>query len=218
MTEKISATIEDYLSLLYISERDGEPASGARMAELLGVSAPTVTNTLKRMKRDGLIDIDEAHRPRLTQSGIKSAHTVLRRHMLAEWLLVRLVSWAKVHDEAHGFEHTISAEVEKALLAELNHPETCPHGNPLPGFESAAADWIPLTQVKTGQQVIVRRIHELAEEIPGLLKFLEDNGIKPGQVVKVSQELPFNQTITMMVNEKPVTLGFPIARKIFVEH
>ena len=67
MTEKISATIEDYLSLLYISERDGEPVSGARLADLLGVSAPTVTNTLKRMKRDGLVEIDEDHLPKVNQ-------------------------------------------------------------------------------------------------------------------------------------------------------
>ena len=218
MTEKISATIEDYLSLLYISERDGEPVTGVRLSESLGVSTPTVTNTLKRMKRDGLIEMDEDHQPRLTPAGTESARTVLRRHMLAEWLLVRLVSWAKVHDEAHGFEHTISTEVEDASMAELNQPETCPHGNPLPGFEANAAAWIPLTQVKTGEKVIVRRIHELAEEIPGLLKFLEENGIKPGQVVTVKEELPFNQTITLLVEGKPVTLGFPIARKIFVEH
>jgi DtxR family Mn-dependent transcriptional regulator len=217
MTDKISATIEDYLSLLYISERDGEQTSGARLAELLSVSAPTVTNTLKRMKRDGLIEMDETHLPRLTAEGDQSARTVLRRHMLAEWLLVRLVSWAKVHDEAHGFEHTISDEVEAALVEELNQPETCPHGNPLPGFEAATADWIPLTQIKPGETVTVRRVHELAEEIPGLLQFLEENDIKPGQMVRVNEVLPFNQTVTLLVQEKPVTLGFSIARKIFVE-
>jgi DtxR family Mn-dependent transcriptional regulator len=122
-----------------------------------------------------------------------------------------------VHDEAHGFEHTISDEVEAALVEELNQPETCPHGNPLPGFEAATADWIPLTQIKPGETVTVRRVHELAEEIPGLLQFLEENDIKPGQMVRVNEVLPFNQTVTLLVQEKPVTLGFSIARKIFVE-
>jgi DtxR family Mn-dependent transcriptional regulator len=217
MTGKISATIEDYLNILYISERDGEPASGARLAELLGVSAPTVTNTLKRMKRDGLVEMDDAHLAKLTKLGEESARTVLRRHMLAEWMLIRLLSWSKVHDEAHGFEHTISEDVEAALLDELNQPETCPHGNPLPGFEDAVASWVPLTQIEKGQRVIIRRIHELAEEIPGLLSFLEENGIEPGQQVLMNEILPFNQTVTLMVNEKPVTLGFSIARQIFVE-
>lgn len=217
MTEKISATIEDYLSLLYISERDGEPVSGARLADLLGVSAPTVTNTLKRMKRDGLVEIDETHLPKLTKNGDESARTVLRRHMLAEWMLIRLLSWSKVHEEAHDFEHSISDDVEAALIEELNQPETCPHGNPLPGYEAAVADWIPLTQVKVGQQVTIRRIHELAEEIPGLLRYLEENEIEPGQVVHVSDILVFNQTVTLEVKGKPVTLGFSIARQIYVE-
>jgi len=217
MAEKISATIEDYLSLLYITERDGEPVSGARLAELLGVSAPTVTNTLKRMKRDGLVDMDTSHLPKLTEFGEERARTVMRRHMLAEWMLIRLLSWSKVHEEAHGFEHTISEDVEAALLDELNQPETCPHGNPLPGYESAVADWIPLTQVQPGQPVIIRRIHELAEEIPGLLRFLEEKGIEPGEPAQVSEVLAFNQTLTLQVKEKPVTLGFSIARQIFVE-
>lgn len=217
MEQKISATIEDYLNILYISERDGEPASGARLAELLGVSAPTVTNTLKRMRRDGLVEMDDSHLPKLTKLGEESARTVLRRHMLAEWMLIRLLSWSKVHDEAHGFEHTISEDVEAALLDELNQPETCPHGNPLPGFEDTVAHWVPLTQIEKGQQVIIRRIHELAEEIPGLLRFLEENGIEPGQAVVMSEILPFNQTVTLIVKENPVTLGFSIARQIFVE-
>lgn len=217
MTDKISTTIEDYLSLLYISERDGELVSGARLADLLGVSAPTVTNTLKRMKRDGLVEMDASHLPKLTKNGDECARTVLRRHMLAEWMLIRLLSWSKVHEEAHDFEHSISDDVEAALLEELNQPETCPHGNPLPGFEDAVADWVPLTQVKPGQRVIIRRIHELAEEIPGLLHYLEHNEIEPGQVVQVSDVLVFNQTVTLIVENKPVTLGFPIARQIFVE-
>ena len=141
----------------------------------------------------------------------------MRRHMLAEWMLIRLLSWSKVHQEAHDFEHSISDDVEAALLEELNQPETCPHGNPLPGYEATVADWIPLTHVKAGQQVIIRRIHELAEEIPGLLGFLEENDIEPGQPAKVVDVLVFNQTVTLEVNEKPVTLGFSIARQIFVE-
>lgn len=217
MSEKPSATIEDYLSLLYITERDGEPASGARLAELLGVTPPTVTNALKRMSRDGLVEMDASHSPKLTQHGDELARSVLRRHMLAEWMLIRLLSWSKVHQEAHGFEHTISDDVEAALLEELNQPETCPHGNPLPGFEDSVSDWVALPLVKIGEEVIIRRIHELAEEIPGLLAFLEENHIEPGQPVTVTEVLPFNQTITLAVEGKAVTLGFSTARQIFVE-
>ena len=217
MTTKTSATIEDYLGLIYISERDGDSISGTRLAELLAVSAPTVTNTLKRMVRDGLITMDANHSPHLTPQGDQLARTVMRRHMLAEWMLIRMLSWSKVHHEAHEFEHTISDEVENALLLDLNQPETCPHGNPLPGHEAVVSAWVPLTNLKAGDCVTIRRIHELAEDIPELLAFLEEKRIEPGQEVKVVEVLPFNQTVTLNVLDNLVTLGFATAKQIFVE-
>jgi len=217
MTIKTSATIEDYLGLIYITERDGDTITGTRLAELLGVSAPTVTNTLKRMVRDGLITMDANHCPHLTPQGDQLARTVMRRHMLAEWMLIRMLSWSKVHHEAHEFEHTISEAVETALMQDLNQPETCPHGNPLPGHEAAVASWVPLTKLKSGDNVIIRRIHELAEDIPELLAFLEEKRIEPGQKVKVVEVLPFNQTITLDVLNNLVTLGFGTAKQIFAE-
>lgn len=217
MTNKTSATIEDYLGLLYISERDGDTITGIRLAELLAVSAPTVTNTLKRMVRDGLITMDTNHIPHLTPEGDELARTVMRRHMLAEWMLIRMLSWSKVHLEAHEFEHTISDEVERALLEDLNQPETCPHGNPLPGHEDAVSAWVPLTKLKQGDCVTIRRIHELAESIPELLAFLEEKNIEPGEKVRVVEVLPFNQTITLNVRDILVTLGFATARQIYAE-
>ncbi len=217
MTIKTSATIEDYLGLIYIYERDGDAITGIRLAELLAVSAPTVTNTLKRMVRDGLVTMDANHCPHLTPQGDQFARKVMRRHMLAEWMLIRMLSWSKVHREAHEFEHSISDEVETALLHDLNQPETCPHGNPLPGHEDAVSSWVPLTKLNAGDCVVIRRIHELAEDIPELLAFLEEKHIEPGQKVKVVEVLPFNQTVTLEVLDNLVTLGFSTAKQIFVE-
>lgn len=217
MTIKTSATIEDYLGLIYIYERDGDAITGIRLAELLAVSAPTVTNTLKRMVRDGLVTMDANHCPHLTPQGDQFARKVMRRHMLAEWMLIRMLSWSKVHREAHEFEHSISDEVETALLHDLNQPETCPHGNPLPGHEDAVSSWVPLTNLRAGDCVVIRRIHELAEDIPELLAFLEEKHIEPGQKVKVVEVLPFNQTVTLEVLDNLVTLGFSTAKQIFVE-
>lgn len=217
MTIKTSATIEDYLGLIYIHERDGDAITGIRLAELLGVSAPTVTNTLKRMVRDGLVTMDANHCPHLTPQGDQFARKVMRRHMLAEWMLIRMLSWSKVHREAHEFEHTISDEVELALLNDLNQPETCPHGNPLPGHEDAVSNWVPLTKLNSGANVTIRRIHELAEDIPELLAFLEEKHIEPGQKVRVVDILPFNETVTLEVLDNLVTLGFSTAKQIFVE-
>jgi len=212
--EKLSSTIEDYLMMIYVLERDGEPVLGVRLAELLGVTPPTVTNTLKRMVRDGLI-LNDKQGTRLTRAGHKSAQTVTRRHMLTEWLMVGRLPWSRLHGEAHNLEHAISGETESALLAELGSPDTCPHGNPLPGREAAVAAWRPLTEAVTGEGVVIRRIHELAEQNHELMDFLEAHGIMPGARVRVAEILPFNQTLTVEIGGRTATLGFASARQIF---
>ena len=214
--EKLSTTIENYLSLMYVLERDREPVVGVRLAELLRVTPPTVTNTLKRMVRDGWITMDKKG-TRLTKAGKQSARTVLRRHMLTEWMMARILPWSKLHEEAHNLEHAISAEVEKALFQELGHPQTCPHGNPLPGCEDAVSSWIPLLEASLNEKVIIRRIHELAEYNSELITFLEDKKLMPGAEVIVHEVLPFNQTLTLEIHGQVVTLGFASAYYIFVE-
>lgn len=214
--EKLSSTVEDYLSLIYVLQRDNMPVVGAHLAEVLGVSPPTVTNTLKRLVRDKLVVMDKKG-TRLTPEGWEAARTVVRRHMLTEWMMVRRLPWAKLHPEAHNLEHAISAETEAALLEELGHPDTCPHGNPLPGRERAVAGWIPLTEIPAGRTVTIRRVHEIAEHNAGLMAFVEEHGLLPGTQARVTEVLPFNQTITLDVDGKPVTLGFAAARYVFVE-
>jgi DtxR family transcriptional regulator, Mn-dependent transcriptional regulator len=214
--DKHSATIENYLSLMYVLERDKEPVVGVHLAQLFSVTPPTVTNTLKRMLRDGLIIMDK-NGTRLTKAGKQSARTVLRRHMLTEWMMARLLPWSKLHEEAHNLEHAISSEVESALFEELGHPQTCPHGNPLPGCEEAVSAWIPLTKTSSNQRVIIKRIHELAEYNLELLAFLESKGLMPGAEVTVGEVLPFNQTIALEIQGQVVTLGYAAAHHIFVE-
>jgi DtxR family Mn-dependent transcriptional regulator len=201
---------------MYVLERDKEPVLGVRLAELLSVTPPTVTNTLKRMVRDGLITMDK-NGTRLTKAGKQSARTVVRRHMLTEWMMARMLPWSKLHEEAHNLEHAISSQVETALFEDLGHPQTCPHGNPLPGCDEAVADWVPLVEVPSNQLVTIRRVHELAEYNLQLLAFLEKKGLTPGAEVTVQEVLPFNQTLTLNVKGQAVTLGFASARYLFVE-
>ncbi|MBN2118967.1 MAG: metal-dependent transcriptional regulator [Anaerolineales bacterium] len=214
--DKISPTIENYLSLMYVLELDKEPVLGVHLAQLLNVTPPTVTNTLKRMVRDGLITMDK-NGTRLTKAGKQSARTVVRRHMLTEWMMARILPWSKLHREAHNLEHAISSEVETALFEELGHPQTCPHGNPLPGCEEAVAAWIPITETSPDDVVVIRRIHELAEYNAELLEFLESKGLKPDAEAIVREVLPFNQTVTLEVEGQAVTLGFASAQQLFVE-
>jgi DtxR family transcriptional regulator, Mn-dependent transcriptional regulator len=214
---RISSTIEDYLGIIYVLERDGEPVTGVRLAQLLGVSAPTVTNTLKRMLRDDLITLDAEHRTHLTESGLQASQSVIRRHMLAEWMLSRMLSWSKVHKEAHEFEHAMSGEVEAALYTELNNPEVCPHGNPFPGHEEIASGWIALTDAPVGVPLVIRRIHEFAEDSDKVLAFLEENKIAPGREATILEVLPFNQTMNVCALGHVFALGFSVARYIYAE-
>jgi DtxR family Mn-dependent transcriptional regulator len=214
-----SPTIEDYLAVIYVMERDGEDIVAARLAESLEVSAPTVTVTLKRMERDGWLVFENKKGVVLTEAGLDAARTVIRRHMLTEWLLARMlkVPWSKVHSEAHQLEHSISKEIEQQMLTNLDNPQLCPHGNPLPGYEELSANWIPLTRMQVGDEIIIRRVHESAEDDSKLMEFLETNGIIPGAQACIRDILPFNQTLTLVLEGRPVILGYAAARYIEAE-
>jgi DtxR family Mn-dependent transcriptional regulator len=214
-----SPTIEDYLGIIYTLERDGEEVIGARLAGLLEVSAPTVTVTLRRMSRDQWITIDDDKKIHLTPAGVAAAKAVIRRHMLTEWMLAKILNlpWSKVHEEAHRIEHSISSNVELSLIDKLEDPSQCPHGNPMPGLESLSNGWIPLMTTAAGDQVIIRRIHEFLEDDPDLLKFLESNQILPDKKARIIELLPFNKTISLEISSHAITLGFDIAKSIFVE-
>lgn len=219
MAEKNSATIEDYLENLYILQRDGVPIVGVRLAGLLKVTPPTVTNTLKRMARDGLVTSNDVQGFLLTEQGLEMARSVMRRHMLTEWLLMTVlkIPWSQTHSEAHNLEHTVSDMIEEQMRTNLGNPKTCPHGNPMPGLEAVTSRWIPLIDIASGEAVIIRRIHELGENDPELMKFLEENGIVPGAKVEISEILSFNQTMSLKLKGRMVTLGFSSARYIYVE-
>ena len=216
---KPTPTIEDYLAIIYILERDGEEIIPAHLAKSLEVAPPTVTITLKRMERDGWIRNDHKSGIALTTAGTEAAGSVIRRHMLTEWMLARMlhVPWSQLHSEADEIEHTISNEIEAQMRANLDDPRQCPHGNPLPGYEHIAANWQQLTTIQPGDTVTIKRIHETAEDNRELLQFLESNKLMPGSVVEVREVLPFNQTMSLLVGSHVATLGFPAAQYLYVE-
>ena len=219
MKQKPTPTIEDYLGVIYTLDRDREKVIGARLAELLDVSPPTVTVTLKRMLRDHWISIDESKHIHLTPSGSEAAQSVIRRHMLTEWLLSRVldIPWSDLHAEADKLEHSISRDVEDRLAATLEDPSACPHGNPMPGQESISNNWQALTSFTKGDTCIIKRIHEWLEDDPETMKFLEKNLVLPGNIAEIQEVLPFNKTIQLKIKDKRVTIGFDIADKISAE-
>jgi DtxR family Mn-dependent transcriptional regulator len=218
MAEVLSSTVEDYLGVIYLLQREGETAIGARLAERLGVSRPTVTVTLQRMERDGLVTLDEHKAICLTPTGLQAAQDILRRHMLAEWLLHEIIGlpWHQVHEEADRLEHGFSPAAVDRLASLFEQPATCPHGNPMPGSEPVPA--VPLDEVKEGEEVIITRIVEEAELHGELLAFLEENGLLPGVRLRVASYRPCNETMTVEVGDatpegpRSVVLGLATAR------
>jgi DtxR family transcriptional regulator, Mn-dependent transcriptional regulator len=214
-----SPTIEDYLGVIYTLARDGERVIGARLAESLDVSAPTITATLKRMERDGWIMISADKVITLTEKGRTMAMSVIRRHMLTEWMLSRVLKlpFSELHREAHHIEHSLSSEVEERLQTEMDDPRFCPHGNPLPGFEDEVDQWQPLSLVSVGQDVVLKRIHENIEDQYESLFFLEASGLTPGTQIRVLDRLSFNETMLIQVDGKPVTLSLNLAELLYVQ-
>jgi len=213
-------TVENYLMTMFVMERDQGEIVAARLAEELDVAPATVAMTLKRMERDNWISGKGRRKDiHLTDTGREAAHSVVRRHMLTEWLLLKILKLPiqQIHAEAHNIEHAISPQLEERLVDILNDPQVCPHGNPFPGCEEVTSTWIPLTEFDGGQQVIIRRIHELAENNQELLGFLINNNVLPGKQADIIEILPFNQTIKINVAGNLCTLGFSAARYIFVE-
>lgn len=217
--ERPTHTIEDYLMTMYVMERDSGEIIAARLAEMFNVAPATVAMTLKRMKRDNWITGTGRKAVHLTDTGRAAAHSVIRRHMLTEWLLVKIlnVPIAQTHDEAHGIEHAISPYIEERLRLALGDPKVCPHGNPFPGQEGYTRNWRPLTDLAAGDVVTIRRIHEFAEDNHELLVFLAKHGIAPEARVEIVEVLPFNQTISLRLDGEVLTLGCPAARLIYAE-
>jgi len=213
-------TIENYLMSMHVMERDQGEIISARLAEELNVAPATVAMTIKRMVRDKWIT-GKRHGIgiHLTETGQQAANSVVRRHMLTEWLLLKIlkVPFIQIHAEAHNLEHAISASLEERLVDILDNPKLCPHGNPFPGCEGVTLGWQPLSEAMKGERVLIRRVHELAENNQELLGFLIQNGFLPGAKAEVMDILPFNQTLTMSLAGRECTLGFASARHIFVE-
>jgi len=216
---KPSATIEDYLAAVYTMIREGRTVIAARLTKKMGVAAPTVWATLQRMQRDGLVTVSDKKEIALSDSGLEAAESIMRRHRLAECLLVDILGleWHEAHEEAHRIEHAISPRVEGRILAVLDYPTTCPHGNPIPGCaQEPPAPTVALNSVGEGEEVTVESILEDAEEDRDLLRYLQKNGLVPGARLKVVEVARFNATMTVEVEGSRVTVGDPVSAVIRV--
>ena len=211
--------IQDYLGAIYDLAGSDQPVIGARLARHMHLSAPSITEALRRMQREGYVKVAGKKEIRLTTKGLDIARTMARRHRLLErWLTDVLgLDWSRAHDEAHRLEHALSPVVEERLAEMLGMPSTCPHGNPIPGMPAPEAhNPIPLSQVSKGQSLVVERITEEAESDRQLLHFLWESGVRPGSKLTVTEVAPYAGTISVLLDGRTVTMGLAASHKIWV--
>lgn len=227
--EALTATVEEYLETIYNMAAENEVVIGARLAEKFHVAPPTVTEMLKRLVRDGYVEMDQKRQVSLTEVGYKAAEAVLRRHRLTERFLVDMLGmqWHQVHEEACRLEHFISGAVEERVLTSLNFPTTCPHGNPIPGQVSSARTYLQdqgalrLSTVAKGEVVKILCISEVVEDEEALILYLHEKGLTPGTELTMlippgANEGPQDTDCHLLVGEQEIRISQGVPAKIWV--
>jgi DtxR family transcriptional regulator, Mn-dependent transcriptional regulator len=216
---KLTETYENYLEAIYNMRDEGQKIINARLADRLGVKPPTVSQTLQRMSRDGLVKIDGEIT--LTRQGNEIAEASIRRHRIIERFMSDIlgIEWAVAHREAERLQHAISPLIEEKMLAALGHPTTCPHGNPIPGMLNARlpADAMTLDNARTNQTVEILRITEEGERDPRLLDYLQKQNLIPGARITVQEVVEYTGVVTFKKGDKTIALGLKAARTIWVK-
>jgi len=199
MTDLVDTT-EMYLRTILDLEEENIIPLRARISERLGHSGPTVSQTIGRMERDGLVVVEGDRHLELTLDGRRKATHVMRKHRLAERLLADVIGldWAYVHDEACRWEHVMSEQVERKLLDMLGHPTESPYGNPIPGLEELGDPAAPrfmdgvisivdvVGRSADSFEVVIRRLAEPVQFEPDLLQQLQNAGVVPGATATIS--------------------------------
>jgi DtxR family Mn-dependent transcriptional regulator len=210
--------VEEYLETVHSLTEEGTPVIQARIAERLGRSAPSVSEMLDRLEDEGYVR-RAGRLVELTDSGSRLAERVVRRHRLAERLLVDVIGleWHKAHLEAGRWEHVISDDVEERLVVLLGDPATCPHGNPIPGAARAVSEsgQRPLSEVSPGSRVRLERISEEVELDMASLAYLNQHGFIPGASARVVEPGP-DGTLILELGGSTVAFGPGLARRLYV--
>jgi DtxR family Mn-dependent transcriptional regulator len=213
-------TVKHYVeTIFYIRYEEGRVRPG-RLAEWLGVSAPTITVTLQRLARDGWVKIGANRSVSLTSKGDTLASAIVRVHRLLErWLTDVLgMDWAAADQEAQLLAPGMSERVANRLDELLGHPATCPHGNLIPGREPPYGELIALADLEPGTPATVQRVSEVAEhDAPDLLRELDAYGLVTGARIMVTDADRSVQAIPVEVGGTTRPIGTGVGRLIWVE-
>lgn len=217
-------TTEMYLKTVLELEEEGVTALRARIAERLRQSGPTVSQTVARMERDGLLTVEDDRHLRLTDAGRTYAVSVMRKHRLAELLLVNVIGmpYEDAHEEACRWEHVMSEDVERRVFRLLGGPTRSPYGNPIPGLAEldrsapeVGGDGTERNLAFPGLAgpMVVRRICESVHSDPDVIRQLHAAGVDPGAQVTVAQE---RDAVVVDRDGERVRLPREVASRVFV--
>ena len=226
-------TTEMYLKTIYELTEEGITPLRARIAERLGHSGPTVSQTVARMERDGLVVVSGDRHLDLTPAGVAKATRVMRKHRLAERLLTDVIGldWEFVHEEACRWEHVMSERVERRIATLLDHPHFDPYGNPIPGLdeldeERTSVDFLDgVTSLvvvadaagAAGASVVLARLGEPLQSDVELLARFAQAGVRPGVDIDI-ERTPGVVTVSAPGAETVLDLPDDLARHVFVHN
>jgi DtxR family transcriptional regulator, Mn-dependent transcriptional regulator len=215
-----TSTVENYLKAILVRSSDADKVvSTGTIAEALGVTPGTITTMVNSLAAKGLVEHEPREGVRLTLAGRAHALAVVRKHRLIETFLVQVLKmdWKDVHVEAEALEHAISDRVLLRIDAILGHPNSDPHGDPIPSPKSPAYNrgtGITLASCESQQQLRVERI---LDQSPPFLEFIQRTGLKPGARVRVRERDPASGVVRCDLRGGEATLGLPEAAKIEVK-
>lgn len=208
---------DDYLTTIYrMAHDEGQDVIAVRLADRLEITPPSVAGMLKRLLRDHLVEMDARKVIRLTPEGMRRAEQMVRRHRLAECLITEVlkVPWWRAYEEAHLLEHGISDITEPHLYETLGKPTRSPFGYPIPGHGPARRlSMTTLADISEGVPVEIDRVYEEDEQ---LLRFFDDEGIRPAAKVSLESVAPYRGTVTACVDGRSIVMGTQVAKKIWV--
>lgn len=212
-------SVEEYLEAVYRLEREGPGVTTSGLASALGVAPASVSGMLKKLAKDGFVQHVARGEVKLTPTGLDVAVRVLRRHRLAERLLTDVLGmpWDEVHAEACMLEHAISDRVEARLLKLLKNPNTCPHGQRIPPRDLTEPPPLgePLARVAEGTKA---HVESVTEELPEILRYLAEIGLRPGVDVTVVHKAPLGGPITVAVNGARHAISLELAGMVTVRN
>jgi DtxR family Mn-dependent transcriptional regulator len=217
MKDAIYVSKENYLKAILEAEAEGRQVIPATLAHWLEVSAPAVTMALKRLKRDGLVEVGGDGIVRLTQSGRETAYRTALRHHLIERMLSEVfgMEWYEIHEEAERLEHAVSPAFEAKLREKLGEGGACPHGNavlPESPAQRKHRGELPLSEAAEGQRYTVVSLQERDSK---LLLFLHHMGIGPSRSLKVLHQ-NYDQTVSIELPTGESILGRPAAEAVWL--